>query len=266
MSQRLMFMVAAGCGLAAAAPARAVDLYAQLFPLTGEVRLLNKSDAAVPFVFYSITSAEHALDGSSGVWKSIAENYDRPAGATPGNGLIDPNGDWVGSVFESSSRTQLWEGAVDADGGSLPPFRAISLGRIWDPFATPWPDLVFDIRDDGDEASIPHAVELALDGDYSSDQIVDQADYLVWRKYLNSLTAYFADGDLDGVVDLDDQLVWEQNFGVTLPLPPYGASAGRTAASTGGVPEPSSLALAMGLAFVFAWRRGRHCRRCTTAS
>jgi hypothetical protein len=120
------------------------------------------------------------------------------------------------------------------DGGMLPAFRAVSLGNIWDPHMVPFPDLAFDIRDD--QEVIPVTIELALDGDYSSDQIVDQADYLVWRKYLDSLTAYFADGDLDGVVDLDDQLVWEQNYGVTLPLPPYGGSGGMAAAA----PEPST--------------------------
>jgi hypothetical protein len=237
MTSRLLCAVVICSGMAAGS-AHAADLRAQLFPLTGEVRLLNSNADPVPFVFLSIESPAGALDSSNGVWKSIAENYDRPGGATPGNGFIDPNGDWVKL---SNTSTMLSEGALDLDGGSLPAFRAISLGHIWDPFLVDFPDLEFDIRDD--TQTIPVSIELALDGDYSSDYTVDQADYIIWRKYLDSMTAYFADGDLDGVVDLDDRLVWQSNFGVTLPLPPYGSGSGGLSADAGGVPEPSSAVL-----------------------
>jgi hypothetical protein len=247
------------CGLFAAAPAHAAatGLSAQLFPLTGEVRLLNKTDTPVPFVFYSIESASGALQPSSSIWKSISENYDQPSGPTPGNGFIDPNASWT-PIFATS--TELTEGVFDLDGGALPGYRAISLGKIWDPHLVAFPDLVFDIQDD--LQSIPVTIELALDGDYSNDQVVDQSDYIVWRKYLDSLEAYFADGDIDGVVDLDDRLVWQQNFGVTLPLPPYGIGGGNGGSSpvAGGVPEPSSAmlaALASGLLPIIARRRGR---------
>jgi hypothetical protein len=247
------------CGSFAAAPvhAAATGLSAQLFPLTGEVRLLNKSATPVPFVFYSIESASGALDSSSPIWKSITENYDQASGPTPGNGLIDPNGNWIQL---SATSTELTEGALDLDGGTLPAFRAISLGKIWDPHLVAFPDLVFDVQDD--VQSIPVSIELALDGDYSNDQIVDQADYIIWRKYLDSLEAYFADGDLDGVVDLGDRLVWQQNFGVTLPLPPYGNGGGSGGLSpiAGGVPEPTSAllaALASAAAAFIARRRRR---------
>lgn len=225
--------------LVVAAPVRAADLRAQLFPLTGEVRLLNPSASPVPFVFYSIESPSGSLTSSSGIWKSITETYDQPAGATPGNGLIDPNGDWVQL---SSVATELAEGALDADGGSLPAFRAISLGKIWDPMWVPFPDLDFEIRDDS--GILPITIELALDGDYSADYVVDQADYITWRKYVNSMTAFFADGDLDGIVDIDDKLIWQQNFGLTLPLPPYGLGSGGGLPSSG-VPEPSSAVFAL---------------------
>jgi hypothetical protein len=245
------------CGALAAAPAYAADLFAQLFPVTGEVRLLNKSATPVPFVFYSIESASGALQPSSAIWKSITENYDQPTGPTPGNGFIDPNGDWIQL---SATSTELTEGALDLDGGALPAYRAISLGNIWDPHLVDFPDLVFNVQDD--VQSIPVTVELALEGDYSNDQVVDQADYLVWRKFLNSLEAYFADGDLDGVVDLDDRLVWQTNFGVTLPLPPFGngGGAGGLSPVAGGVPEPSSAslaALASGVLTIISRRRRR---------
>jgi hypothetical protein len=208
----------------------------------------------VSFVFYSIESPSGALDNTAAIWKSITENYDQSSGPTPGNGLVDPNGDWLKLP---STATELVEGALDADGGMVPAFRAISLGYIWDAHHVDFPDLVFDIRDD--ENIIPVTIELALDGDYSSDQIVDQADYILWRKYLDSLEAWFADGDLDGVVDLDDRIVWQENFGLTLPLPPYGSSSGGSVVVAAGVPEPSCavfLLLSAGL-FPLVTRRTR---------
>jgi hypothetical protein len=252
MLSRLFCAIAIVAGIAAA-PAHATDLYAQLFPLTGEVRLLNKGSAPVPFVVYTIDSPSGALNSSNVVWKSITDNYDRSVGPSPGNGLIDPNGDWI---VLTSSAIELAEGALDADGGVLPAFRAISLGYIWDPHLVEFPDLAFDIRDD--EEIIPVTIELALDGDYSRNQIVDQGDYIVWRKYLNSLEAWFADGDLDGVVDLDDRLVWQENYGVTLPLPPFAGAGGGSASAA--APEPSTailFLLAAGTFSVIARRRTR---------
>ena len=219
------------------APACAVELYAQLFPLTGEIRLLNREMAPVPFVFYSIISPSGALDGSSEVWQSIAQNYD-----ASGNGLIDPAHEWF---ILSDEPDELTEAVFAGPGGSFPATRAISLGQIWDPTAVPFPDLVFDIRDD--EQSIPVTIELAIDGDYSSNQVVDQADYVIWRRHLGSTTMLLADGNLNGVTDTSDYLVWRENFGVTLPLPPYGGGGGsqspRLSAATGVVPEPASVVL-----------------------
>jgi hypothetical protein len=236
----LAFILSAIVAATLAAPASAQDLFAQLFPVTGEVRLVNKGAADIPFVFYSIDSTSGALDSSSAVWHSITRTYDRPAGATPGNGIIDPNGDWI----ELLQSNQLAEGALDADAGSLSAFRAISLGHIWDPFATPFPDLQFEVWNETD--LIPITVELALDGDYSADSVVDGGDFIVWQKFIDSMTAYFADGDLDGVVDMDDFVVWQQNYGFTLPLPPYVVGPGGGGAGIAnpvGAPEPSTALL-----------------------
>ncbi len=225
------------CWLASAvAPARAVEIYAQLFPLTGEVRLVNRDAAPIPLVYYSITSAGGALNGNVEIWKSISEHYD-----VSGNGLVDPAFDWF---VLADDPDELTEAVFSGPGGSLPPMRAISLGQIWDPFAVPFPDLVFDIQND--EEPIPVTVELALDGDYSLNQVVDAADYVLWRTYLNSTTILLADGDLDGVIDSDDYEVWQENFGLTLPLPPYGSGSGSQslgAAQTGAVPEPACVVL-----------------------
>lgn len=222
-------------------PACFANLDVQLFPLTGEVRLLNRELTATPIVYYQITSAGGALDGANGVWTSISRTYDSPAGPTPGNGLVDPTGQWQ---ILSASPTELTEGVFSAPGGSLPATRAISLGHIWNPTAVPFPDLVFDVRND--QGPIPVALHLSLDGDYSFNQSVDQADYVLWRRHLDSTTMLLADGNLNGVVDVADYLVWRANFGTQLPLPPYGAGSGGNARQAlNVVPEPANIALAL---------------------
>jgi hypothetical protein len=51
-------------------------------------------------------------------------------------------------------------------------------------------------------------------GDYNKDQVVDAADYVVWRKTLGNLGAGLAaDGNWSGFVDLGDLGAWAANFG-----------------------------------------------------
>ncbi len=235
------------CAVFATVHSATADIYAQLFPLTGEVRLLNKTNTPIDFTYYSITSPSGALSPLLANWKSITNNYDRPGGATPGNGLIDPTGDWVKLAGTS---VELTEGALGIPGGALPAYRAVSLGTIWNSQLAPYPDLIFDFQTD--TSTIPVTVEFALDGDYSGDHVVDAADYIIWRKYSGSTTAYFADGNLNGVVDDNDKLIWQQNFGQTLSLPLFGggSDSGQLAAA-GGVPEPSSAVAAFLLASMF---------------
>jgi hypothetical protein len=72
---------------------------------------------------------------------------------------------------------------------------------------------------------------ILLDGDFNFDDVVDAADYAVWRDGLGA--KYTA----------DDYLLWKSNFGATA-----GAAAGFGA--TASVPEPASLTLLVALAIV----------------
>jgi hypothetical protein len=57
-------------------------------------------------------------------------------------------------------------------------------------------------------------------GDYNANRTVDAADYVVWRKTLNTgpVPAYSgADGNGDTAVDQDDYVVWRANFGNAMP-------------------------------------------------
>jgi hypothetical protein len=89
--------------------------------------------------------------------------------------------------------------------------------------------------------------QLPLVGDYNSDNVVDAADYTVWRDTLGSTADLRANGDgagaSQGVIDQGDYLVWKNAFGTTV---------GEGQAASTAVPEPVTLGLlaagALGLA------------------
>ncbi|MEX2091148.1 MAG: hypothetical protein WD971_00650 [Pirellulales bacterium] len=87
------------------------------------------------------------------------------------------------------------------------------------------------------------AAETNLAGDYNGDDVVDAADYTVWRDSLNSNTPLVNETASLGVVDQADYDAWKANFGAT--------AAGSGSGSIGSVPEPNCAALLLiGLA---AW-------------
>lgn len=76
-----------------------------------------------------------------------------------------------------------------------------------------------------------------LAGDYNGDQVVDAADYTLWRDTFGQTgTSLAADGDQSGEVDMGDYTLWQNNFGST-------ASISSSTASSAQVPEPVSAAL-----------------------
>jgi hypothetical protein len=90
--------------------------------------------------------------------------------------------------------------------------------------------------------SIPIAYEVrvtSLPGDYNDDNIVDSADYTIWRDTLGSNLDLRANGDDSGesagVIDLADYQVWKLNFG--------SGGVGSSRDQTSSVPEPCSATL-----------------------
>jgi autotransporter-associated beta strand protein len=85
--------------------------------------------------------------------------------------------------------------------------------------------------------------DMILIGDYNDNGVVDAADYTVWR---DSLGTGFVLPNRDpanmGNVSADDYTSWVNNFGATA-----GAASGGAAGAQGGVPEPSSLVLILGM-------------------
>jgi hypothetical protein len=76
-----------------------------------------------------------------------------------------------------------------------------------------------------------------LTGDYNDNDIIDAADYTVWRDALNSGDPLENDSNGNGIADEDDFLYWRDHFGETL-----GSGAGSGAAAAA-VPEPASIAM-----------------------
>ncbi len=92
-----------------------------------------------------------------------------------------------------------------------------------------------------------------LAGDYNGDQIVDAADYTVWRNSLGREVELGtgADGNRSGIVDPDDYTVWKSNYGQTTG----------TAARGSSVPEPAAamlLVFSIFSALTVRWNRLLH--------
>lgn len=72
-----------------------------------------------------------------------------------------------------------------------------------------------------------------LAGDYNDDNVVDAADYSVWRDFFGTNTALLNETETPGSVTDEDFIAWQSHFGESRP------AAGAASA----VPEPASLLL-----------------------
>lgn len=90
-----------------------------------------------------------------------------------------------------------------------------------------------------------------LVGDYNGNDVVDAADYVIWRKNLGQPVAEpgdGADGNESGTVDPDDYNVWRMNFGRVISDP--AAGAGQSAV----IPEPTTSGLILAALLAFSRR------------
>ena len=83
-------------------------------------------------------------------------------------------------------------------------------------------------------------VAAALAGDYNDDGMVDAADYVVWRKSLETGMALANETRSIGVTDAEDYDAWTVNFGALAEI-----GGGNIGSTSPAVPEPSSVALSI---------------------
>lgn len=160
-------------------------------------------------VFYSLASAD-------GPWTSIASNV------PPGNlavGSLHTFSWLVPNVSDPSAWIRVrQENLVDAD------------------------------YEDVSDASFA-IVAAALVGDYNGNQVVDAADYTLWRNSLGREgMGLAADGNGDNKVNDADYTLWKSNFGDT-------AGGGSAESEATVVPEPGCAGVVVGLLLALLGRR-----------
>lgn len=171
-------------------------------------------------VFFSMASA-------GGPWTSIAGNV--------------PPGD----LAVGSQHTLAWTVPNVSDGSAWIRVRQENLADA-------------DYEDVSDASFAIAAAALA--GDYNGNQIVDAADYTLWRNTLGREgTGLAADGNGDQRVDSADYSLWKSNFGDTM-----GTGSEERGALV--VPEPSGWFAAFALIFGGGlWFSSRSSRTCAFA-
>jgi hypothetical protein len=196
---------------------------------TGEAVMLNQTPFAQEIEGYTISSADGSLNLAG--WNTLdAQGVD--------------SGDWLASPPVATRFTELQEDGTTTF-NNLTPF---ALGQILQSGGDL--DLEFEFLLAGDSETTPGMVVYILSGDYNDDNVVDAADYTVWRDHLNTDTTL--PNDLTpGSVTQDDYDVWKGSFGAVVP----GAGG---VSGFANVPEPGTLILIGSVALCFlAARRER---------
>ncbi len=205
----------------------------------GTVQIRNNRPSSFEIEYYEIKSASASLDLNR--WNSLDDH----------EGDDPPLQGWDESA--GNDATLLSEIALFST-TTVGPSGLLDLGRPFNVAGIQ--DLKFHVGL-ADGSYVRGSVEYVpgiLTGDYNGDNVVDAADYVVWRKTLNQTVpnGTRADGDGNGVIQQADYTVWRANFGNTA-----GSGAGLNGIRA--VPEPGMLGLLASLALVVS---GCH-RRCT---
>jgi hypothetical protein len=191
----------------------------------------SSSDVFYGNLFPSQTAPPLQLDISTNEYPSDAANTQ--AGSTPVGSFGFA---WQKVVVTKNGNTITWDvndtriATVDASALALGGNNiAVGMSDV-NSSTTRHPSLVFTLIENLVVTDLP------LSGDFNADNVVDAADYTVWRDHLGDPTEAAINGRGDGLngVDLQDYNLWHDNFG---DVPGSGATAGAP------VPEPSSLLL-----------------------
>ncbi len=212
---------------------------------TGRVVIRNDTASAVSIAGYSVLSSEGALNPSN--WLSITENYDSNSG-----GDVDPNNEWF---HLAANANELGEGTLGA--ADLEPSQTIDLGvGAWMPGASE--EVGFEYVDASNDSVVQGMalfVTSTLAADFNMDGVVNGDDFLTWQANFGTVgnaTKETGDANLDGDVDGDDFLIWQTEFG--------SSEGGAGALAAAAVPEPTTLWLAIFMGALASARRVRQPR------
>lgn len=206
-------------------------------PVTGEAAIGNRSAyfQAPDLTGYAIQSSNNQLVAAN--WDSFQETGDAGAGwvATPGSSsvLAETNVEDshlftsgtvvnLGNIFTANGNTEGLTFEYTVAGELTPRTGTVSFGPVPDAF-------------------------VGLVGDYNDDNVVDAADYVMWRNNVGT-TGTLENDLIGGTVSAAHYLQWKANYGAV------GSGALTIAAQT--VPEPAMLfVLVGGVVGVGVWRR-----------
>jgi len=232
---------------------------------SGEISNWGTPDfAGVPTVFIAPQDgslSSNAADGISGDWWNPPECTSAwCSSAAPGLVAANPGTHRLRMTLNAD--TKQWVGSIDVDYAGGPFVADVStptytLTDMYDDggFVTiGWPTNPSRIYFGGDDGAIFKDFTVALAGaallgDYNEDNVVNAADYTVWRDLLGTAGPLPNDSTPD-MIDSTDYDYWKAHFGETL--------GGGSIAGGGAVPEPAAgVLLACALSGVLVVRRHR---------
>ena len=207
----------------------------------GEIKLKNNVNVALPIEYYDINSAGGALSTSG--WTSVDGNtapgagWDKAGGANA-NFLSELNLTEAGFSFPALGELTIGSAYNSSIFGNGPGDLSFTIGHIAGAVLS------------GSVEYIGVAPVGGVAGDYNDNDVVDAADYTIWRNHLNQTFQLQNEGGISpGVVDAADYAFWKSRFGAT-------SGSGAGAASDAAVPEPVAMVLfACGLLGIGSRRR-----------
>lgn len=198
---------------------------------SGQGALLNASDFPQEVEAYRITSSDGSL--IAGTWDSLADQS------------VD-GGIWSEAAFSGTNvlfeLTEGDPGANDSTTFAFTPDGLFNLGTIFSTGGNP-SGVVFEFLVEGGTEFTQGSVVFGdlpdsppLIGDYNGDNLVNAADYTVWRDNLGGDGSALANRSpfSNGDVSRADYEAWRTNFGASLSA----------SASLSAVPEPSGFIIA----------------------